>query len=230
MRIRWLRCGRCLLGRRGWSRRGRSGERFGGRLGRPGGYLSLARLPMSRGMLRRIWMMRRGWPGFLSWRLRWCGGRRPAGAPPHLAVGLARLEAARRGETVFVVAEESAPVPLLERVNDARRVGAARPWRSTKAIPELDALAHEALAVPESRCRSTPGQHLGLLPPPEGARPGSTRAREQPADRRRDGGAWRDPRARRPSRVPTGARGTPGRGRAVPPAERLASCHSSAPR
>ena len=30
----------------------------------------------------------------------------PPGAPPHLSVGLARLEAARRGETLFVVAED----------------------------------------------------------------------------------------------------------------------------
>ena len=37
----------------------------------------------------------------------------PPGAPPHLAVGLARLEGARRGETLFVVAEDTAPVPLL---------------------------------------------------------------------------------------------------------------------
>ena len=42
----------------------------------------------------------------------------PPGAPPHLSVGLARLEAARRGETLFVVAEDTAPVPLLERVSE----------------------------------------------------------------------------------------------------------------
>ena len=73
----------------------------------------------------------------------------PEGAPAHLSVGLARLEAARRGETLFVVAEDSAPVPLLERVNDARRVGATI-LALDEGDPELDALAHEALAVPES--------------------------------------------------------------------------------
>ena len=73
----------------------------------------------------------------------------PAGAPPHLSVGLARLEAAQRGETLFVVAEDSAPVPLLERVNDARRVGATI-LALDEGDPELDALANEALAVPES--------------------------------------------------------------------------------
>jgi hypothetical protein len=82
----------------------------------------------------------------------------PPGAPPHLSVGLARLEAARRGETLFVVAEDTAPVPLLERVNDARKTGA-----TILALdgddPELDALAHEALAVPDALSFDA-GQHL----------------------------------------------------------------------
>ena len=82
----------------------------------------------------------------------------PAGAPPHLSVGLARLEAAQRGETVFVVADDMAPVPLLERVDDARRVGATI-LALDEGDPELDALAHEALAVPESLSFDA-GQHL----------------------------------------------------------------------
>jgi hypothetical protein len=82
----------------------------------------------------------------------------PAGAPPHLAVGLARLEAARRGETLFVVAEDTAPVPLLERVNDARKTGATI-LALDGGDPELDALAHEALAVPQSLSFDA-GQHL----------------------------------------------------------------------
>jgi hypothetical protein len=82
----------------------------------------------------------------------------PAGAPAHLSVGLARLEAAQRGETLFVVAEDSAPVPLLERVNDARNVGATI-LALDEGDPELDALAHEALAVPESLSFDA-GQHL----------------------------------------------------------------------
>ena len=73
-------------------------------------------------------------------------------------MGLARLEAAQRGETLFVVAEDSAPVPLLERVNDARRVGATI-LALDGGDPELDALAHEALAVPESLSFDA-GQHL----------------------------------------------------------------------
>jgi hypothetical protein len=82
----------------------------------------------------------------------------PAGAPPHLSVGLARLEAARRGETLFIVAEDSAPVPLLERVNDARKTGATI-LALDSDDPELDALAHEALAVPRTLSFDA-GQHL----------------------------------------------------------------------
>jgi hypothetical protein len=82
----------------------------------------------------------------------------PPGAPAHLSVGLARLEAARRGETLFVVAENTAPVPLLERVSDARKTGATI-LALDSGDPELDALAHEALAVPESLSFDG-GQHL----------------------------------------------------------------------
>lgn len=71
----------------------------------------------------------------------------PPEAPQHLAVGLARLEAARRGETLFVVSEDTAPVPLLERVNDARHTGATI-LALDSGDPELDALAHETLTVP----------------------------------------------------------------------------------
>jgi hypothetical protein len=82
----------------------------------------------------------------------------PPDAPPHLAVGLARLEAARRGETLFIVAQDTAPVPLLERVNDARKTGATI-LALDGGDPELDALAHEALAVPASLSFDA-GQHL----------------------------------------------------------------------
>jgi hypothetical protein len=82
----------------------------------------------------------------------------PADAPPHLSVGLARLEAARRGETLFVVTEDVAPVPLLERVNDARKTGATI-LALDSDDPELDALAHEALAIPDTLSFDA-GQHL----------------------------------------------------------------------
>jgi len=70
----------------------------------------------------------------------------PAGAPAHLRVGLERLEAARRGETLFVVSPVTAPVPLLERVDDARRTGATI-FALDQGDPELDALAHESMAI-----------------------------------------------------------------------------------
>ncbi|WNM34697.1 hypothetical protein RKE30_32160 [Streptomyces sp. Li-HN-5-11] len=67
--------------------------------------------------------------------------------PAHLAVGLGRLEAARRGETLLVVAPEE-PAPLLERVHDARRAGATV-LALGAGDRDLAALAHESLAVPD---------------------------------------------------------------------------------
>lgn len=84
----------------------------------------------------------------------------PPDAPAHLRVGLSRLEAARRGETLFVVSDATAPVPLLERVSDARRTGATILALDTgEGDPDLDALAHEALAVPQTLSFDA-GQHL----------------------------------------------------------------------
>ncbi len=70
----------------------------------------------------------------------------PPGAPPHLAVGLDRLQAATRGETVVVVAPETAPEGLLERIADARRVGATVVSLDT-GDPDLGDLAHERFVV-----------------------------------------------------------------------------------
>ena len=67
--------------------------------------------------------------------------------PAHLAVGPGRIAAARRGETLLVVAPEE-PAALLERVHDARRAGV-----TVLALGagggELAAMAHDTLAVPE---------------------------------------------------------------------------------
>jgi hypothetical protein len=71
----------------------------------------------------------------------------PAQAPPHLSVTLARLEAAGRNETVFVVAPDAAPEQLLERVADARRVGATI-LSIDDGDDELGSLAHDRLVVP----------------------------------------------------------------------------------
>ena len=87
-----------------------------------------------------------GIPTLMPTLVRWSP---PPDAPPHLRVGLSRLEAARRGETLFVVSSETAPVPLLERVSDARRVGATI-LALDAGDPELDALAHETLTVPDA--------------------------------------------------------------------------------
>ena len=82
-------------------------------------------------------------PGLAPTLVRWAP---PPGAPPHLSVGLSRLESARRGETLFVVSQDAAPVPLLERVHDARRLGATI-LALDADDPELEEMAHEALTI-----------------------------------------------------------------------------------
>jgi hypothetical protein len=72
----------------------------------------------------------------------------PPGAPAHLRVGLDRLAAAGRSETLLVVSPQAASEELLERVSDVRRAGATI-LALDRGDPELGALAHEALAVPE---------------------------------------------------------------------------------
>ncbi|MET9912900.1 hypothetical protein ABZZ74_40045 [Streptomyces sp. NPDC006476] len=71
-----------------------------------------------------------------------------ASDPAHLSVGLGRLAAARRGETLLLVSPSCPDVPLLERVHDARRAGA-----TVLALGggegELESMAHESLAVPD---------------------------------------------------------------------------------
>ncbi|NYE48790.1 hypothetical protein HDA32_003910 [Spinactinospora alkalitolerans] len=71
----------------------------------------------------------------------------PPNAPGHLRIGLDRLSQARRGETLFVVSPEAeAPVPLLERVDDARRTGATV-LALDQGDPELASLAHDAISI-----------------------------------------------------------------------------------
>lgn len=71
----------------------------------------------------------------------------PAEAPAHLAVGLSRLEQARRGETVVVIAPDDPTPPLLERVSDARHKGAVV-LAVDAGDTELEDLAHDSLVVP----------------------------------------------------------------------------------
>ncbi|TXS08649.1 MULTISPECIES: hypothetical protein [Streptomyces] len=68
--------------------------------------------------------------------------------PAHLAVGLGRIEAAGRGETLLMVAPERPDAGLLERVHDARRAGATV-LSLDGGDTEVRGLAHEALTVPE---------------------------------------------------------------------------------
>lgn len=84
----------------------------------------------------------------------------PPGAPPHLSVGLDRLEAARRGETLFVIAPDDPTEGLLERLADARRVGATLLTIDT-GDDDLAGLAHDQLIVP-SRGLLAPGEPSGL--------------------------------------------------------------------
>ena len=72
----------------------------------------------------------------------------PPAAPSHLSVPLERLEAATRGETLMVVTTEQAPHPLLERVADARKVGATI-LTMDAGDPDLAGLAHDALVLPQ---------------------------------------------------------------------------------
>jgi hypothetical protein len=71
----------------------------------------------------------------------------PPGAPPHLAVGLERLQAVSRGETLFIVAPDAAPEQLLERVADAKRIGATI-LSIDNGDDDLASLAHDRLVVP----------------------------------------------------------------------------------
>lgn len=70
------------------------------------------------------------------------------GDAPHLSVGLSRLEAARRGHTLLVVAPERPGDGLLERVHDARRAGATV-LSLDGGDADLGTLAHEVLSVPD---------------------------------------------------------------------------------
>ncbi|MEU2748868.1 hypothetical protein ABZ613_21855 [Streptomyces collinus] len=97
--------------------------------------------------------------------------------PAHLAVGLGRLEAARRGETLLVVAPTTPAAPLVERVSDARRAGATV-LALGPGQGELPSMAHEVLAVPDgSELDLDTVQHLvsaaageNALPAPRGRR------------------------------------------------------------
>jgi hypothetical protein len=100
--------------------------------------------------------------------------------PAHLAVGPGRITAARRGETLLVVAPEE-PAPLLERVHWARRSGVTV-LALGQGGGELAAMAHDVLAVPdEAELDLDTVQHLVSAAAGENA--GSPRARRGLRDR-----------------------------------------------
>jgi hypothetical protein len=102
----------------------------------------------------------------------------PAGAPPHLGVGLARLGQAGPGDSLVVVSPRAAPDRLLERVCDARR-GGATILALDRNDRRLVGVAHEALTVaPAAPLTFDAAQHL--VSAAAGGRPGrggSLRAR-----------------------------------------------------
>ena len=98
-----------------------------------------------------------GLPELAPTLVRWAP---PPGAPKHLSVGLARLEEARRGESLLVVSPQAAPDPLLERVSDARKSGATI-LALDRGDRHLEDMAHEALIVPQAAPLSfDAAQHL----------------------------------------------------------------------
>lgn len=85
----------------------------------------------------------------------------PGDAPPHLRVGLDRLETVGRSETLFVVAPAAAPERLLERVADARRIGATI-LSIDSGDDELGDLTHDRLVVPRLVAPDDPATGLAL--------------------------------------------------------------------
>ena len=111
-----------------------------------GGLLLVGTRSTSRGIWRPIWWTRphgRGQPELAPTLVR--HGACPSD-PAHLAVGLGRLEAAGRGETLLVVAPGGPDAALLERVHDARRAGATV-LALDGGDAQMRALAHDALTV-----------------------------------------------------------------------------------
>ena len=101
-----------------------------------------------------------GLPSLSPTLVRWAP---PPGAPAHLAIGLERLEDARRGETLFVVAPDDPTEQLLERLADARRAGATL-LAIDAGDSDLADLAHDELVVP-ARGLTAPGEPSGLAVP-----------------------------------------------------------------
>jgi hypothetical protein len=91
----------------------------------------------------------------------------PAGAPPHLAIDLRRLQTASRGETVLVVAPTATSDGLLSRLEDAR-LGGATIFALDHGDPDLQTIVHETLTVSAASLDGSPlefdaAEHLVTL-------------------------------------------------------------------
>ncbi|MGO8882877.1 MAG: hypothetical protein ACLPUO_21125 [Streptosporangiaceae bacterium] len=133
-------------------------------------------------------------PGLDPVLVRWAP---PPGSPPHLSIGIDRLEHVASKETLLVVSPVAAPASLLERLDDARKTGATI-FALDQEDPELEALAHESLPVPAATAPLSfdAAQHLvsaaaGEPDGPAAGLRGSAGGRGQPR-----GGSLRDRLAR----------------------------------
>ncbi len=97
-----------------------------------------------------------GIPTLMPTLVRW---NPPPDAPPHLSVGLDRIQAAGRGQTLFVVAPDDPTDALLERLTDARKSGATL-LTLDSGDRDLADLAHDQLIVPPSGLISASGEPL----------------------------------------------------------------------
>ncbi|WP_351230472.1 hypothetical protein [Streptomyces sp. NPDC002133] len=106
-----------------------------------------------------------------------------SGDPAHLAVGLGRLAAAGRGETLLVVAPQRPDAGVLERVHDARRSGATV-LALDGGDAEVRGLAHEGLTVQGgAEVDLDTVQHLVSAAAGENSLPPASRGRRRFRDR-----------------------------------------------
>jgi hypothetical protein len=121
-----------------------------------------------------------GLPALAPTLVRWTP---PLRAPAHLSIGIERLESTRRDETLLVVSAHAAPASLLERLHDARKIGTTI-LALDQGDPDLDDIAHEALAVLPGAAPVSfdAAQHLvsAAVAEPYGPRHSSALPRRQP--------------------------------------------------
>jgi len=103
-----------------------------------------------------------GIPSLMPTLVRW---NPPPGAPTHLSIGLERIEAAGRGETLFIVAPDDPTDALLERLSDARKSGATL-LTMDRGDDDLAGLAHDQLIVPATGLVSASGEPLSSTSSP----------------------------------------------------------------